>query len=430
MKCPHCHETDQNGRYCTKCGKDMINIEEMDDEHIVAKTDRDLHFPHIHRPAKKTIAVFMAGSILALFLVTAVMSAMTYFSFGKDKKVSVCDNMPNHVESDAVKNLRGEAAIKPNSTLAQDQVVGYWKHYDDHVTIDKISDNRYRWILGARTYLMTFEQDHYRVTCDEKTFYNFSFAGSDELTFRNRDGENNNSPEFQAGYSLLRIGQDGGSVRTIRMNEDIFRIIGRTYGELAGTFGPGSLSVVDGKQFIVFRGDGGNFAVAFEGDTVPLAHTPMESNQSNWHVQHLANETGDNPLTNTPPDKGESSKAANPATDQTESSSMETPRENVKIPDPAQFPATNAVATGVVWIDLGFLVQDCPSSMTLDYLSKILNVQFKKGAPSNVNSGFTFYHQNEGVFAATLRHDNRTYRISGYGRNLDRAKTVIFLELL
>lgn len=46
---------------------------------------------------------------------------------------------------------------------------------------------------------------------------------------------------------------------SMSVNGDAFNIVGKTYAELAGTYGPGSLSVIGDDQYIVFRGEGGNF---------------------------------------------------------------------------------------------------------------------------------------------------------------------------
>lgn len=56
------------------------------------------------------------------------------------------------------------------------------------------------------------------------------------------------------------------------------------------------------------------------------------------------------------------------------------------------FPSTSAVATGVVWADLDFVINNA-DTMTVEDLSAVLGIALEVGtAPAN-DSGFSFWHE-------------------------------------
>ena len=101
----------------------------------------------------------------------------------------------------------------------------------------------------------------------------------------------------------------------------------------------------------------------------------------------------------------------------------------VEIPDMPTFPSTTAVATGVVWADLGFVINNAPDTMTVEDLSAVLGIALEVGtAPAN-DSGFSFYGMDEGYFAGTYAYGDQSFYISGYGNSaLAPDKTILFIQ--
>ena len=101
----------------------------------------------------------------------------------------------------------------------------------------------------------------------------------------------------------------------------------------------------------------------------------------------------------------------------------------VEIPDMPTFPSTSAVATGVVWADLGFVIKNAPDTLTVEDLSAVLGIALEVGtAPAN-ESGFSFYGMDEGYFAGTYAYGDHSFYISGYGNSaLAPDKTILFIQ--
>ena len=93
------------------------------------------------------------------------------------------------------------------------------------------------------------------------------------------------------------------------------------------------------------------------------------------------------------------------------------------------FPSTTAVATGVVWADLGFVIKNAPSTLSVEDLSAVLGIALEAGtAPAN-ESGFAFYGMDEGYFAGTYAYGDHSFYISGYGNSaLAPDKTILFIQ--
>lgn len=409
MICPHCQAPDVSGQYCPKCGKPL---------HAQRGLARYL--------TKNNAVLFGLGLLTALCLFILITLIVPKPDRTPQNVVVTNQDRP---ESERVKKSRNVPAMKADPALAQDGIVGAWQHYATGATIDKIGKDQYRWISGLRTYLIAFTGDAYEVTADDQNFYYFTLADNDELTLlraQTKKGGAIKSPEFEEGYLLVRLGLDGRPATDSGVNKDAFDIIGKTYGQLAGRFGPGSLTVIGGDQYVIFRADGGNFAVHFQGATVPLA---MES--PDWRFLPLANlkpegvdaEHADGKAAETAP---QIPQAQEPRPKESEPEE----EEPIEIPNPATFPSAYAVATGVVWADIGFVINDCPPRLSLDRLAKYLDVTFETGAAPAATGDFTFYGAKDGYFAATYTSGNHRYKISGYGKTLVRGKSTIFIEMI
>ena len=269
------------------------------------------------------------------------------------------------------------------------------------------------------------------------------------------------NPIFESGYIAGRVGQDGTMAQSMSVNGDAFGIVGKTYAELAGTFGPGSLSVIGDNQYIIFRGDGGNFAVQFEGETVPLAAephrdielTPLRAGATTYSVTPLSSDNtspaiNSNPNGTSDPSTGGDTSGSGTSGGSTTNGGTTTPPPStttdnntttndeeeeteytVEIPDMPTFPSTSAVATGVVWADLGFVINNAPDTMTVEDLSAVLGIALEVGtAPAN-DSGFSFYGMDEGYFAGTYAYGDHSFYISGYGNSaLAPDKTILFIQ--
>lgn len=409
MVCPKCGASDQEGLYCGSCGARLDG-------------ERRRGWRRFFGPGTgRTWIVFFAGLAFALAVFLGISIAQDR-SLPQNLQTVQVSNNP-YAESEAVKKLRTAKPIDPDPNLPQDSVVGYWQRYHLSGSIDKMDEDYYRWFLGDRVFAVRFNKDHYQVTADEERYYDFAFKAEDEWGFLKaytKRGKAVKEPDFSEGFSVFRVGPDGRLTRAMRINRDAFALLGQTYGEIAGTYGPGALTVINGDQYIVFRGDGGNVALQFSGDTVPLA---SEAGRP-WHLTPLSEVK----------DEGAGGagglETADPQPPAKESKEAEPPSQKdrkVKIPDPATFPATNAVATGAVWADLGFFVDGCPPTLSLDDLGKLLNVDFETGRAGAI-SGYHFYGMEDGYFAATVTMNGAAYKVSGYGDHLDRAKTRIFIE--
>lgn len=480
MDCPHCQAPDQDGRFCTKCG-DEINADAANSEASldVQAPETEIKTDALDKCAKDTVTadpekgrglsallrrfdqkqiIFFLSGACAMLLIVCLALLLSGGGDSVRQEKSVVVTNQSQPESDTVKQLRKAPILDPDDALAQDNIVGFWQHYSESGTIDKVGKDRYRWIIDNRTFLITFEKDHYDVTPDEETYYSFGFSSPDELVLqdsRTLSGRAIKNPAFNPGFAVSRLGQDGQPARHTHVNEDVFTIVGKTYGQIAGQYGPGSLTVISGEQYVLFRGDGGNFAVSFVGATVPLA-----ANDKPWQVMPLEGDMGLSyeimPLTNiengdkedTPhkpagdgttasDNKNDSDQATGDSAEEKPESSIsgseekkDEPSLNVQIPNPPTFPSTQAIASGVVWADLGFFIDDCPRSISLDRLSELLNVEFETGSGAGGASGFSFYGAKDGYFATTYRYGDRKFKVSGYGRTLDRSKTTIFIEPL
>ena len=252
---------------------------------------------------------------------------------------------------------------------------------------------------------------------------------------------------------------------SMSVNGDAFNIVGKTYAELAGTYGPGSLSVIGDDQYIVFRGEGGNFAVQFQGETVPLSAqaqkdydltrllsgsqsysvvpmsydntTPVVDTTPNGTTDPTTGDTTTGSTTDNTPTPPSTTTDGNTTTNNGNGSSNSNSNDDdeeeteytVEIPDMPTFPSTSAVATGVVWADLGFVIKNAPDTLTVEDLSAVLGIALEVGtAPAN-ESGFSFYGMDEGYFAGTYAYGDHSFYISGYGNSaLAPDKTILFIQ--
>ncbi len=481
MDCPNCQAPDQTGRYCAKCGCEInpdvsdtdasadaqapeadtqsdTTAEYTDDAFAADTEESDGLRARLRSLNPKQIILFLSGACAMLLIICIVLLLPGTGSPGGQEKSVVVTNQ-SQPESDAVKQLRKAPVLEPDESLAQDNIVGFWQHYSESGTIDKVGKDKYRWIIDNRTFLVTFEKDHYDVTPDEETYYSFGFSSPDELVLqdsRTLSGKAIKEPAFNQGYAVSRLGQDGQPARHTHVNEDAFNIVGKTYGQIAGQYGPGSLTVISGEQYVVFRGDGGNFAVSFVGATVPLAAgnepwqaiplegdgllsyqvVPLTNTDSGDKQDTASTTTGDGTTDTETKSDTETEHATTDATEQRPDHSTSSAEDDgdrslqVQVPNPATFPSIRAVASGVVWADLGFFIDDCPRTISLDKLSELLDVEFETGSGAGGASGFSFYGAKDGYFATTYTYGDRKYKVSGYGRTLDRSKTTIFIEPL
>ena len=133
------------------------------------------------------------------------------------------------------------------------------------------------------------------------------------------------------------------------------------------------------------------------------------------------------PTTTTPTTPGNDSTTTTTTT--TDDDEDEDTEYTVEIPDMPTFPSTTAVATGVVWADLGFVIKNAPSTLSVEDLSAVLGIALEVGtAPAN-ESGFAFYGMDEGYFAGTYAYGDHSFYISGYGNSaLAPDKTILFIQ--
>lgn len=433
VNCPHCNAIDQNGQYCTRCG---AQIQESAEE--IHHEERR----YFGRFSAQQMIAFLTGfamMLLIALIIFAVMGRETY-TIGEGQTVMV--NKGQEPEDGETVALR--SATVEESTQPEDAVTGHWMHYTQGIKVDKIGNRRYRFMLENQPYEMLYNGTQYVINKDEVRYY-FVINNNDKLILNGADRPSGlavENPLFAADFLAGRVSSDGRPVMQMEVNPDAFSIIGYTYGQLAGRFGPGAVTVINDEQFIVFRGNGGNFAVSFSGESVPLAAEP----EKKYRLTPLTN-TPEQP---TPPETSTTPEPPNPGTDDDEATPADKnkPKEpeletdtppkvpetrdftyRVEVPDMPTFPSNGAVASGVVWADLGFVVQNMPQQITLTELSGALGVNFETGGGSEWVNGYQFYGGTSGYFAATYQYGNGRYKLSGYGREqLDKDKTILFIE--
>lgn len=371
-------------------------------------------------------------------------------------------------QTDPAEQVKNADTIAPDTSLAEDTIVGHWRHYNEGSVIEKIGTAQYRWTIGDKVYPLNFADNKYTYEDENGNTYIFVLTDADHIQLAassDKSGGLITNPAFESNYIAGRVGQDGTMAESMSVNGDAFNIVGKTYAELAGTYGPGSLSVIGDDQYIVFRGEGGNFAVQFQGETVPLSAqaqkdydlTPLLSGSQSYSVVPMSYDnttpvvdsnpngasdptTGDTTTgsttdnTPTPPstttdgntttNNGNGSSNSNSNDDDEEETEY-----TVEIPDMPTFPSTSAVATGVVWADLGFVIKNAPDTLTVEDLSAVLGIALEVGtAPAN-ESGFSFYGMDEGYFAGTYAYGDHSFYISGYGNSaLAPDKTILFIQ--
>lgn len=375
-------------------------------------------------------------------------------------------------QTDPAEQVKNADTIAPDTSLAEDTIVGHWRHYNEGSVIEKIGTAQYRWTIGDKVYPLDFADNKYTYEDENGNTYIFVLTDADHIQLAassDKSGGLITNPAFESNYIAGRVGQDGTMAQSMSVNGDAFGIVGKTYAELAGTFGPGSLSVIGDDQYIVFRGEGGNFAVQFQGETVPLSAqaqkdydlTPLLSGSQSYSVVPMSYDnttpvvdttpngtsdpstggdttTGDGttstpptvtvpPTTTTPTTPGNDSTTTTTTT--TDDDEDEDTEYTVEIPDMPTFPSTTAVATGVVWADLGFVIKNAPSTLSVEDLSAVLGIALEVGtAPAN-ESGFAFYGMDEGYFAGTYAYGDHSFYISGYGNSaLAPDKTILFIQ--
>lgn len=375
-------------------------------------------------------------------------------------------------QTDPAEQVKNADTIAPDTSLAEDTIVGHWRHYNEGSVIEKIGTAQYRWTIGDKVYPLDFADNKYTYEDENGNTYIFVLTDADHIQLAassDKSGGLITNPAFESNYIAGRVGQDGTMAESMSVNGDAFNIVGKTYAELAGTYGPGSLSVIGDDQYIVFRGEGGNFAVQFQGETVPLSAqaqkdydlTPLLSGGQSYSVVPMSYDnttpvvdttpngtsdpstggdttTGDGttstpptvtvpPTTTTPTTPGNDSTP--PTTTTTDDDEDEDTEYTVEIPDMPTFPSTTAVATGVVWADLGFVIKNAPDTLTVEDLSAVLGIALEVGtAPAN-ESGFSFYGMDEGYFAGTYAYGDHSFYISGYGNSaLAPDKTILFIQ--
>lgn len=373
-------------------------------------------------------------------------------------------------QTDPAEQVKNADTIAPDTSLAEDTIVGHWRHYNEGSVIEKIGTAQYRWTIGDKVYPLDFADNKYTYEDENGNTYIFVLTDADHIQLAassDKSGGLITNPAFESNYIAGRVGQDGTMAESMSVNGDAFNIVGKTYAELAGTYGPGSLSVIGDDQYIVFRGEGGNFAVQFQGETVPLSAqaqkdydlTPLLSGSQSYSVVPMSYDnttpngtsdpstggdttTGDGttstpptvtvpPTTTTPTTPGNDSTTTTtpPTTTTTDDDEDEDTEYTVEIPDMPTFPSTTAVAIGVVWADLGFVIKNAPSTLSVEDLSAVLGIALEVGtAPAN-ESGFAFYGMDEGYFAGTYAYGDHSFYISGYGNSaLAPDKTILFIQ--
>lgn len=407
-------------------------------------------------PMQERRKKLLTASALIIGILLAAIAAVYLFT-------DFFDTTP---QTDPAEQVKNADTIAPDTSLAEDTIVGHWRHYNEGSVIEKIGTAQYRWTIGDKVYPLDFADNKYTYEDENGNTYIFVLTDADHIQLAassDKSGGLITNPAFESNYIAGRVGQDGTMAESMSVNGDAFNIVGKTYAELAGTYGPGSLSVIGDDQYIVFRGEGGNFAVQFQGETVPLSAqaqkdydlTPLLSGSQSYSVVPMSYDnttpngttdpstggdttTGDGttstpptvtvpPTTTTPTTPGNDSTP--PTTTTTDDDEDEDTEYTVEIPDMPTFPSTTAVATGVVWADLGFVIKNAPSTLSVEDLSAVLGIALEVGtAPAN-ESGFAFYGMDEGYFAGTYAYGDHSFYISGYGNSaLAPDKTILFIQ--
>lgn len=522
MQCPYCHADGQEGSFCEKCGKPLDNAGASDltrvmpplhetipedtqptdeesptaddaaqenaegeenteppladagdtesaDAEDAEKKETALALPSFlleddeeeqdalknaeeETPDQKRKRKILTALALVIGIVLAAVAAVYLFT----------DMFGTAGKDDPTEALKAAEAVAPDTNLPEDTIVGHWRNYNKGSVIEKIGAGQYRWTIGKDVYDLKFADNQYTVTDENGNTYVFVLSDADHIKLtssKDSAGGLISDPVFPADYVAGRVGQDGTMAKSMTVNTEAFNIVGKTYAELAGTYGPGSLTVIGDNQYILFRGEGGNFAVQFEGDTVPLSAegesdiqtTPL-SYTGGYRITRVTAQvtypttdtsgtttgSGDTTTTTTPdnsttttttPDTSTNTSNTQPSTDSNSSDSEKEKKYTVEIPDMPTFPSTSAVATGVVWAELGFVINNAPDTLTVDNLSAVLGIALEVGtAPAN-ESGFNFYGSDEGYFAGTYTSGEHSFYISGYGNSsLSPDKTILFIE--
>lgn len=431
MDCPHCGAKDQSGYYCENCGQQMVESLPED------------------KKKKRNLILIILGCLAMVILTAVIMSIWMKPNNPMTSDQPVIVNKDG-AETPAIKELRKAAVLEPRAK--EDGIVGYWAYYTIDLQIEKIGDRRYRVRMGDAFYEMNYDGSQYRITDDTVNYY-FYMDDKDSFKLTGADRPSKlevENPIFPKDFVAERIGRNGMPMRTTSVNPDAFNIVGQSYGQLAGKFGPGSVTVINDRQFIVFRGSGGNFAVAFDGATVPLSKgllgdyeiSPLQGKGSSYSLTPLTNVTPGNNTNPTDPNTstgtgGENANTTTPKDNTTDKSKTDNDKAQpkggetyrVEVPKMPSFPSNNAIATGVVWADLGFLVPNMEQTMSVNTLSEILGVPFEVGPGSEWLNGYEIYGGSDGYFAANYSTAQGVFKISGYGRdNLDRDKTTIFIQ--
>lgn len=404
------NEAEKSDDEPSKSDKDACDLDDIDTTSI-EDVPADVEAKANKRKKAWTIAALVCGITLA------ALSGMYLFS-----------NYFDHSEPvDPTSKVKNADTIAPDTSLAEDTIVGHWRHYNTGSVIEKIGTGRYRWTIGDDVYPLDFKENKYIYEDENGNVYTFVLVNADRIQLaESKDADDGliTNPVFESGYIAGRVGQDGTMTKNLSINKDAFNIVGRTYADLAGTYGPGSLSVVGDDQYIIFRADGGNFAVQFTGETVPL----KKSANQGYEVVHLTNTTPTDPNTE-PPTTTEPTPGIPPAPSTEPEEEEEDKEYKVEIPDMPTFPSNSAIATGVVWADLGFVIKNAPDTMSVEDLSAVLGISLEVGEAAPNASGFTFYGSDEGYFAGTYGINDHSYYVSGYGKNaLSPDKTILFIE--
>ena len=525
MQCPHCHADGQDGRFCKKCGKpldqdvsDMTRVmpplealhekptetapddeaqaaadaltEALDEaeageeqtatapDAVAADTDATdegsleneaANKPQLpaflleedgdsddlsEDPMQERRKKLLTATALIIGILLAAIAAVYLFT-------DFFDTTP---QTDPAEQVKNADTIAPDTSLAEDTIVGHWRHYNEGSVIEKIGTAQYRWTIGDKVYPLNFADNKYTYADENGNTYIFVLTDADHIQLAassDKSGGLITNPAFESNYIAGRVGQDGTMAESMSVNGDAFNIVGKTYAELAGTYGPGSLSVIGDDQYIVFRGEGGNFAVQFQGETVPLSAqaqkdydlTPLLSGSQSYSVVPMSYDNTTPVVDTTPngttdPSTGGDTSGSGTSGGSTTNGGTTTPPPStttdnntttndeeeeteytVEIPDMPTFPSTTAVATGVVWADLGVVINNAPDTMTVEDLSAVLGIALEVGtAPAN-DSGFSFYGMDEGYFAGTYAYGDHSFYISGYGNSaLAPDKTILFIQ--
>lgn len=431
MDCPHCGADKQTGYFCESCGKPLRDLPKESDRLIFG------------RFSSTQVIAFLSGllvMLLAGFIFLFVTKDSSPPSSG-GQAVVVSQGQPP--EDAAQKALREAAVISPE--LPEDKIVGYYRHYIDGIKIDKIGDASYRMDLEGDLYRLTYQAPQYLLE-DGNVRYYFSLTPSADLQLDGADrpsGLQVENPIFESQFKAFRLQEDGSEDGEMTVNMDVFQILGKTYGQLAGTYGPGALTVIGDDQFIVFHTSQGKFAVSFTGETVPLSAQAYGATAPSLRplTDQIApapgslegdTETQEDDDTEDP-GQASQSPSQTPVTPQpdTLAPAPQLPQGplEVEVPNMPTFPSNTAVAQGVVWADLSFFLTSIPETISLDDLSRAMGVTFQTGPGTSWLNGYKIYGGAEGYFVANYGTDYGTFKVSGYGKEqLHRDKTRIFIE--